>query len=102
MYLYRRGYQAQDVEPLVQSTKQACARILRKDPPPVPSGYISMWRDRNIFSEVGIPAVSFGPPRSGGRDTKGPYGLYLDKSDMLAAAQIYALLALDICNRDRC
>lgn len=101
MYLYRRGYQAQGVEPLVKSTKQACARILSKDPPPVPSGYISMWRDRNIFSEVGIPAVSFGPPRSGGRDTKGPYGLYLVKSDMLAAAQIYALLALDICNRDR-
>lgn len=101
MYLYRRGYQAQGVEPLVASTKKACEQILRKTPPPAPSGYVSMWRDRNIFSEVGIPAVSFGPPRSGGRDTKGPYGLYLDKADMHAAAQIYALLALDLCNRDR-
>jgi acetylornithine deacetylase/succinyl-diaminopimelate desuccinylase-like protein len=101
MYMYRRGYQSQGAEPLVETTTKACERILGRQPPPAPSGYISMWRDRNIFSEIGIPAVSFGPPRSGGRDSKGPYGLYLEKADMLAAAQIYALLALDICNRDR-
>jgi acetylornithine deacetylase/succinyl-diaminopimelate desuccinylase-like protein len=101
MYLYRRGYAAQGVELLTESTKAACERVLRTEPPPPPSGYISMWRDRNVFSEVGIPAVSFGPPRSGGQDTRGPYGLYIEKSHLLAAAQIYALLALDLCNRDR-
>jgi len=101
MYLYRRGYEAKDAEPLTESAKAVCKRILHIEPPPVPSGYISMWRDRNVFSEVGIPAVSFGPPRSGGQDTKGPYGLYIEKSHLLAAAQIYALLALDLCNRER-
>lgn len=101
MYLYRRGYEAKGAEPLTESTRAACQRILHIEPPPAPSGYISMWRDRNVFSEVGIPAVSFGPPRSGGQDTKGPYGLYIEKSHLLAAAQIYALLALDLCNRER-
>ncbi len=101
MYLYRRGYESMGAEVLVSSARAACRSVTKKDPPPAPTGYVSMWRDRNIFTEVGIPAISFGPPRSGGHDAKGPYGLYLDRRDMLAAAQIYALLALDICNRER-
>jgi acetylornithine deacetylase/succinyl-diaminopimelate desuccinylase-like protein len=100
-YLYRRGYQAKGNDVLRDSAVRACQEILKGGPPAPASGYVSMWRDRNIFSELGIPAISFGPPRSGGRDTKGPYGLYIEKTDMLRAAQIYALLALDICNRDR-
>lgn len=101
MYLYRRGYESEGAEALVGSTKAACRDVLKLDPPPAPAPYISMWRDRNVLAEVGIPAISFGPPRSGGRDTKGPYGLYIEKSDLVAAAKVYALLAIDICSRDR-
>jgi acetylornithine deacetylase/succinyl-diaminopimelate desuccinylase-like protein len=101
MYLYRRGYESRGTERLTQATKSACRRVLAKDPPPAPTPYMSMWRDRNILQEVGMPAISFGPPRSGGRDTNGPYGLYIERDDLLAAAQMYALLALDICSQDR-
>jgi acetylornithine deacetylase/succinyl-diaminopimelate desuccinylase-like protein len=101
MYLYRRGYESRGTERLTQATKHVSRRVLAKDLPPAPTPYVSMWRDRNVLQEVGIPAISFGPPRSGGRDTNGPYGLYIEKDDLLAAAQIYALLALDICDQDR-
>lgn len=101
LYMYRKGYEATGTEPLIDSITRACRDVAQVHPSPTPTGYASMWRDRNIFSELGIPAVSFGPPRSGGRDTKGPYGLYIEKADMLKAAQIYAALAIDICNRDR-
>lgn len=101
MYLYRRGYESRGTERLTQATESACRRVLAKDPPSAPTPYVSMWRDRNILQEVGIPAISFGPPRSGGRDTNGPYGLYIEKDDLLFAARMYALLALDICNQDR-
>lgn len=101
LYMHKRGYPSKGAEALVDSVRDACQRVVGRQPPPAPSGYVSMWRDRNIFTEVGIPAISFGPPRGGGRDSKGPYGLHVTKTDMLRAAQIYALLALDICNRDR-
>ena len=101
LYLHKRGYASRGAEPLAASLGEACQQVVGRPPPPPPSGFISMWRDRNVFTEVGIPAVSFGPPRGGGRDSKGPYGLHVTQQDLLRAAQIYALLALDICNRDR-
>jgi acetylornithine deacetylase/succinyl-diaminopimelate desuccinylase-like protein len=101
MYLFRRGYESRGTERLSRATTAACRRVLESQPAAPPTPYVSMWRDRNILEEVGIPAISFGPPRSGGRDTNGPYGLYIEKRDLVAAAKMYALLALDICNQDR-
>jgi len=101
MYLFRRGYESRGTERLIRATTAACRQVLESHPATPPTPYVSMWRDRNILEEVGIPAISFGPPRSGGRDTNGPYGLYIEKRDLVAAAKMYALLALDICNQDR-
>ncbi len=59
-----------------------------------------MWRDLNIFNEVGIPAVTFGPPRRtpGGGPWRGGDDRFFTKDDLLEAARIYALTALAICN----
>ena len=56
----------------------------------------SMWRDTNIFNEVGIPAVDYGPGAGRGG---GNVGIALD--DLLKTAQVYALVVLDICNQKK-
>ena len=57
----------------------------------------SIWTDTNIYNELGIPAIKIGPRgrRISARNEE------IDVEEMLKAAQIYALMALDICNRAR-
>jgi len=51
----------------------------------------------NIYNELGIPAIKIGPRgrRISARNEE------IDVEEMVKAAQIYALMALDICNRER-
>ncbi|HEX9660677.1 MAG TPA: hypothetical protein VGB27_00200 [Candidatus Binatia bacterium] len=37
--------------------------IFGSEPPAPPSAETSMWRDLNVFNEVGIPSICYGPPR---------------------------------------
>jgi hypothetical protein len=53
----------------------------------------SMWRDHNVYNEMGIPALTYGPP---GRAGTGAYAL--GRADLLAAARVYALTALALCS----
>ena len=57
----------------------------------------SIWTDTNIYNEMGIPAIKIGPR---GRRI-GPRNEEIDIDVMVKAAQLYALMALDICNRER-
>ena len=57
----------------------------------------SIWTDTNIYNEMGIPAIKIGPR---GRRI-GPRNEEIDIDIMVKAAQLYALMALDICNRER-
>ena len=57
----------------------------------------SIWTDTNVYNEMGIPAVKIGP--RGKRI--GPRAEEIDIEQMAKAAQIYALVALDICSRER-
>jgi hypothetical protein len=56
--------------------------------------FSSMWRDVLIFNEMGIPAITYGPPRAFRKQT-------MSVADLLRASQVYARLALDICNREK-
>ena len=58
-----------------------------------------MWRDMNIFNEVRIPAATYGP--SFAMDfSEHKLRRYIHVDDLLKAAKAYALVAMDICNRD--
>jgi hypothetical protein len=48
-----------------------------------------MWRDHNVYNEMGIPALTYGPP---GRAGTGAYAV--KRADLLNAARVYALTAL--------
>lgn len=49
-----------------------------------------MWRDVNIFNEVGIPAVTFGMPRKSAPDVS---QRYVQVRDLVDTAKMYALVA---------
>ena len=95
-WLYRRGYEAQGVEPLLDAVKAAHRAEFGQNPGEVYPPLSSMWRDTNPFNELGIPAVTYGPAAGVGG------GLFYAKvEDFVRAARLYALIALDLCNRPR-
>jgi acetylornithine deacetylase/succinyl-diaminopimelate desuccinylase-like protein len=62
-FMSRRGYEGKNVEPLVGAVRAAHQKVRGIEPPPVDTPETSMWRDINIFNEVGIPSATFGMPR---------------------------------------
>ncbi len=91
------GHEGKGVEPLVDSLEQIHQHLfgskLRFEAP----DRASIWTDTNVYNELGIPAVKIGPR---GRRI-GPRAEEIDVDEMVKAAQIYALIALDICGRER-
>jgi hypothetical protein len=52
----------------------------------------SMWRDHNIFNEMGIPALTYGPSGIVGG------GKFEMRIDAIAdAARVHAMTALELC-----
>ena len=96
LFLYRPGTEAKGVDPLVEALARAhqaeFAKALEKAAPP----HSSMWRDINVFNELRIPAVTYGPAASAGGGVYAMLG-----EDLHRAARVYAATALDVCSRDR-
>jgi acetylornithine deacetylase/succinyl-diaminopimelate desuccinylase-like protein len=91
------GYEGKGVEPLVQSVEEVCHHLFGEKVKPETPSRASIWTDTNVYNELGIPAIKIGP--RGKRI--GPRTEEIEIDVMLKAAQIYALVALDICNRER-
>ena len=92
LYLYRRGYEATGVGPVVAALKAAHHSVFGTDPPPVSIPTTSMWRDSNIFSELGIPVVNYGP-----RSATHAYKRALTADSLYDASCVYARAAMEIC-----
>jgi acetylornithine deacetylase/succinyl-diaminopimelate desuccinylase-like protein len=95
LFLFLRGYEAQNIQPLAEAVGRAHKRCFQEDIEIVRGPRASMWRDTNVFNEVGIPAASYGP--GSGRGGGGTLGIPLD--DLLKTAEVYIMVALDICNQ---
>jgi acetylornithine deacetylase/succinyl-diaminopimelate desuccinylase-like protein len=93
-FMFRKGYEGKNVQPLVDAIGRAYNSIRRHTLPAVSSENISVWRDSNIFSELGIPAVNFAPPR---KRASGLEEEFVEVQDLLDSSKMYALIALDIC-----
>jgi acetylornithine deacetylase/succinyl-diaminopimelate desuccinylase-like protein len=91
------GHEGKGVEPLVETLEKIHQHLfgckLRFEAP----DRASIWTDTNVYNELGIPAVKIGPR---GRRV-GPRTEELDIEQMVSAARLYALMALEICNRER-
>jgi len=97
LFVFRRGYEAQNINRLSGAIKQAHLKIFGEKPKSVVGPECSMWRDINVFNEVGIPAATYGP--AAGAGTYGNLCITLD--DMDKAAKLYAMIALDICSQEK-
>jgi acetylornithine deacetylase/succinyl-diaminopimelate desuccinylase-like protein len=99
MDLYKSllGHEGQGIEPLVQSAEEVYQHLFGEKIQPEAPDRASIWTDTNIYNELGIPAIKIGPR---GRRI-GPRNEEIEIDVMVKAAQIYALMALDICNRER-
>ena len=93
-FMSRKGYVGKNVEPLVGAIRNAHQTVRGIPPPPINTAETSMWRDVNIFNEVGIPAATFGMPRKSAPDEP---QRFVEIQDIVDAAKMYALVALEIC-----
>ena len=64
--------------------------------PAPPSAETSMWRDLNVFNEVGIPSICYGPPRQR-EPVSGAGNRAMKIADLVQATKVYALTAMDLC-----
>jgi len=98
-YMTRRGYIAEGHEPLTDSIENAHQAVFGKPTETIFTPITSMWRDMNIFNEVGIPSATYGPSYtksfSQGQESD---AIHID--DLLNASKVYAQVAMDICNTD--
>jgi acetylornithine deacetylase/succinyl-diaminopimelate desuccinylase-like protein len=91
------GHEGKNVEPLVKSAEEVYQHLFGEQIKPEAPERASIWTDTNVYNELGIPAIKIGPR---GRRI-GPRNEEIEINVMLKAAQIYALMALDICSRER-
>ncbi len=98
MYHWGRGYIAKNAEPLIDAVKDAHRHVLGTEPQNPPPHVLSMWRDLNMFNEVGIPSVCYGAPRQRGKEvTTGQQDRAMLIPDLVSACKIYALTMMSIC-----
>ena len=93
-YTAKAGRVGTGVEPLSGAIETAYGEIVGGRTPPPQVAHTSMWRDTNIFNAVGIPSLTFGPPR-GSAAVQGTGNFELD--DLVAAAKVYVAVAMDLC-----
>jgi hypothetical protein len=55
-----------------------------------------MWRDLNVFNEVCIPSICYGPPRQR-EPLSGAGNRAMKIADLVQATKVYALTALEVC-----
>lgn len=97
VYKSLRGYEGKGVEPLVKSIEEAYEYLFGVKVKPEVPARASIWTDTNVFNEMGIPTVKIGPA---GKKI-GPRVEEVEIDQIIKAAQLYVLIALDICNRER-
>lgn len=91
-FVFRRGYEARDVDPLVVCVEKAHERVLGGTPGRPIDAITSMWRDSNVFIEAGIPTVVYGPGASVGG---GNFAMEIEA--LVNAAKVYAAIAIEVC-----
>jgi acetylornithine deacetylase/succinyl-diaminopimelate desuccinylase-like protein len=97
MFVFRRGWEAKNADRLIAAVEQAHGAVFNNEKPGrAATPESSMWRDINIFNEVGIPAVQYGP--AGGQ---GGGNFFITLDDAVKATQVYALVAVGVCNQSK-
>jgi acetylornithine deacetylase/succinyl-diaminopimelate desuccinylase-like protein len=91
LFVYRRSYEAGDTGVLLQALKKSHAASFGAELQLAAPVISSMWRDVSIFNEMGIPSITYGPPRNF-------KGQSMTVDDIVRTAEIYANIAIEVCN----
>jgi acetylornithine deacetylase/succinyl-diaminopimelate desuccinylase-like protein len=94
LFVYRRSYEAGDTGPFLESLRLAHEGVLGGELELADTPISSMWRDLSIFNEMGIPSITYGPPRAITRQA-------VELEELVRTADVYARLALDLCNQTK-
>ncbi len=99
MYRSHRGHEAnrEQIQPLFEAISEGRTYLLGSPPDRIHPHWTNTWNDLNVFLEAGIPAVKCGA--SPGLQVKGDERMSMDPDDLVTAARLYAIAALEICNR---
>ena len=92
LFLYRRSYAAGDNGALLDGLRGAHKSTIGGDLELAAPVFSSMWRDVLVFNEMGIPSITYGPPRSFRKQA-------ITIDDLARATTIYARTAINVCNR---
>ncbi len=94
LFLYRRSYGAGNTTILLDGLRSAHRATLGDDLEIAAPVFSSMWRDVLIFNEMGIPSITYGPPRSFRQQA-------MKIDDLVRAAEVYARLAIHVCTQEK-
>jgi acetylornithine deacetylase/succinyl-diaminopimelate desuccinylase-like protein len=96
LYHFRPGYEAKNIDRLAEAVRRSHRANFNAEPPAAHVETSSMWRDLNVFNELGIPALTYGP-----RSTSHSYKRALTIDSLYQAACVYARIAIDLCNQEK-
>ena len=97
LYHFRPGYEAKNIERLANAVTTAHRATFNEEKTrPAQVETSSMWRDLNVFNELGIPALTYGP-----RSTTHSFKRALSIESMYRAACVYARTAVELCNQEK-
>lgn len=96
LFSYRPAFEARNIARLADAARRAHRAVFAEEPQSAPVETSSMWRDINVFNEIGIPAMTYGP-RS--RSLGGKRALPIES--LYQAALLYARIAVDLCSQQR-
>ena len=96
LFSNRRGYEAKNIYRLADSVRRAHVATFGSEPLPAIADYSSLWRDINIYNEIGIPSLTYGP-----RSVTHAYRRTLTVDSLYQAACVYARIAIDLCSQEK-
>jgi acetylornithine deacetylase/succinyl-diaminopimelate desuccinylase-like protein len=94
LFLYRRSYGSGENEVLLDGLRNAHRQTIGSELELAAPVFSSMWRDVLIFNEMGIPAITYGPPRAFRAQA-------MAVADLVRAAKVYARTAIGVCSREK-
>ncbi len=96
LYSFRRGYEAKNIDRLKDSVSRSHLETFGKPIGPANVEASSLWRDINIYNELGIPALTYGP-----RAANHAFKRALTIESLYQAACVYARIAIDLCSQQK-
>lgn len=95
MFRSQRGYEGKGkgVEHLSSIVLNSYEHVFQTKPPSADPVFCSMWTDTNLYWEIGIPAVEWGPTDILGHSSQQVAQI----RNLVQAAKVYSLIALEVC-----